>query len=368
MSQYGSQGGFREDTLGTVSYDDARAISRAFNQLRDARGYVPTEAAWAQLEQRTGLPHDVLKDILQKSDLDRDNRLSLREFVCAMHLGDRVRHGQRTPIEVTPEQQGILARGVEKMIGQNNERQQPSDNEEKRKKDQQTHQLGPLASVFKAKAEHETAAELEHMSEDVVRERQDLAQELAMQRELKDQLKEVRVRTNELQDEHLRASAAAANIAVHNQHLEAELKFLQDEVKLADADFEHLHAVTASRNGNRRDLHSMQGERELWSQDKNRVQEMLLKIDDLQRQKARSREDQQVLLEHQRQSEHDRNLLLTAIENEHEKLSAMRAERLGMWEERTKLERELQDLKQADVYKTLSPTRLIPGIGKGIRH
>merc|ERR1712232_1373008 len=55
---------------------------------------------------------------------------------------------------------------------------------------------------------------------------------------------------------------------------------------------------------------------------------------------------QQSLLEKQRQTEQDRGLMLTAIEAERSRLSAMRAERIRMWEERSALEREMTDILQ----------------------
>ena len=64
-----------------------------------------------RLLRRTGLQEQQLSGIWDLSDLDRDRRLSLREFVCAMSLAEQVRKGQALPVEVRPGQQETMAAG-----------------------------------------------------------------------------------------------------------------------------------------------------------------------------------------------------------------------------------------------------------------
>jgi hypothetical protein len=102
-----------------------------------------------------------------------------------------------------------------------------------------------------------------------------------------------------------------------------------------------------SQEEERRDvLSKVRAEKELLQRDQRSIEELRLKLEDVFKEKLNCQVMQQQLLEKQRQSEQDRGLMLTAIEAERGKLSAMRAERIRMWEERSALEREMTDIMQ----------------------
>merc|ERR1712204_55753 len=97
----------------------------------------------------------------------------------------------------------------------------------------------------------------------------------------------------------------------------------------------------------RRDMVSkMRSERELLQKDQRSIDEIRLRLNGIFKEKLDAQAMQQSLLEKQRQTEQDRGLMLTAIEAERSKLSAMCAERLRLWEERSALEREMTNILQ----------------------
>eukprot|EP00439_Symbiodinium_sp_Y106_P010725 s10221_g1.t1 len=124
-----------------LSEDECERLAQTFERSRGTDGFV--DAAESQrLLRRTGLqdgsyaamfglhvlclfmrPYELdwaqeqlLETIWDLSDLDRDGRLSLREFVCAMTLADQARNGQSLPVELHPEQQAGLASRVELLV------------------------------------------------------------------------------------------------------------------------------------------------------------------------------------------------------------------------------------------------------------
>merc|ERR1719384_937349 len=106
-------------------------------------------------------------------------------------------------------------------------------------------------------------------------------------------------------------------------------------------------ASYSSAEEERRDIVSkMRAERELLQKDQRSIEEIRYKLNGIFKEKLDAQAMQQSLLEKQRQTEQDRGLMLTAIEAERSKLSAMCAERLRLWEERSALEREMTELDQ----------------------
>ncbi|CAE7545218.1 itsn1 [Symbiodinium natans] len=101
--------------LPALSEEECERLAQTFERSRGPDGFV--DAAESQrLLRRTGLQEQLLETIWDLSDLDRDGRLSLREFVCAMTLADQARNGQSLPVEVHVEQQANLASRVELLV------------------------------------------------------------------------------------------------------------------------------------------------------------------------------------------------------------------------------------------------------------
>jgi len=90
-------------------------VARAFVLLREVDGFVGADVAKKYL-QSTNLSNEMLRSIWDLSDLDRDGRLSLREFVCAMHLSKLAVGAHVLPGEMRPENQEELALPVENMV------------------------------------------------------------------------------------------------------------------------------------------------------------------------------------------------------------------------------------------------------------
>lgn len=99
------------DAFAPLSPEDSTRFAREFQQCRGPDGFV-LEDVGRRLLERKGLAQQTLETIWRLSDLDRDGRLSLREFVCAVHLAEISRSGRALPVEVTVAQQTELVRSV----------------------------------------------------------------------------------------------------------------------------------------------------------------------------------------------------------------------------------------------------------------
>lgn len=373
-----------EVQFGPLSFEESHRLARIFDENRDSRGFVAYDVAWRQLERTgDGLARNVLQEIWNRSDLDRDGRLSLREFVFAMHLAERVRNGQRVPPQVRPEDQIQLVRTVERLVHMSENGRRPDDFSTANTNasnyfgydaggDMVTQdKLGPLASIFEAAAIH-GSGDLDQYSAQVLQGRQELEQQLVQRRELQEQLTGVRKSSSDLHDEQCRVDTELAAARRRISHLEEELEFLKGEVGIAEGDLDLLREAGFKHSGGDTTdfLSRVQGEQENWEKDKAAVDDKLTEIEEVAKMKHNIREAQQTLLEQQRQIEHDRNLLLTAIESEYGKLHKMRAERLQMWDERNRLEKELQEYTQTDGSQNTHPAgnRIQPGVDRGVRN
>mmetsp|Transcript_27321 Transcript_27321/g.84905 ORF Transcript_27321/g.84905 Transcript_27321/m.84905 type:complete len:647 (-) Transcript_27321:59-1999(-) len=458
-------GGGNEDLFGPLSEEEANHLARTFEQARGPDGFVPAEEGRHQL-QRTGLNDHMLQNIWNLSDLDRDGRLSLREFVCALHIAEQARRGRRLPTEVRPEQQERLARSVEGFLAglleggpeaakhprhedfstvdtapsevpgghrkgrtrkhQDGDRSDtdrgfssglefdstlgarrsegPADSELStfasrggargsglgldspsaqgqplRGRESAARALGPtaegteglgppasrgglgqLASVFELVARLDAGGELRRLSSEVLEERRELERQLSRRREFERQLRESRGQLDALREERRQVEGDTAAAQRRIAHLQDELGFVEREVRAAEEELRALRessglsgegrrgpAPYSSAEDERRDVISkVRAERELLQRDQKGIEELRVRLDDIFKQKLDAQLVQQSLLEKQRQSEQDRGLMLTAIEAERGKLSAMRAERIKLWEERSLLEREMMDIAQ----------------------
>mmetsp|Transcript_73923 Transcript_73923/g.117096 ORF Transcript_73923/g.117096 Transcript_73923/m.117096 type:complete len:582 (+) Transcript_73923:61-1806(+) len=441
---------------GSFGDEESRSIAKAFSMARGPDGFVHAEEGKRQL-QKTGLPNETLHNIWDLSDLDRDGRLSLREFVCAMHLASEAKQHRPLPSELDHRYQEVLVRNVERLVatgvshgfedaggkmrpeewsttdtrngrlgafdtnssGANFDSHRSEDRyaiyEEDRKgvrdlgsvgvgskrtglgfdaagdlgrrgRDPTPRSvsgqrvgdhgrrspiseslglpdpgagLGQLASVFEVTARLDATGELRRISREVLEERRNLEQQLARRRDFERQLQEVRGQLEALREERRRVEVESSASQRHAAHLQDELGFVEREVKDSEQDLNALResadtsrirrgpAPYSSAEEERRDvLSKVRAEKELLQRDQRSIEELRLKLEDVFKDKLDAQVLQQQLLEKQRQSEQDRGLMLTAIEAERSKLSAMRAERIRMWEERSGLEREMTDIMQ----------------------
>lgn len=434
----GSAAAAREYIFGSISEEQCQRLARAFEQSRGPDGFVLAEEGRRQL-QRTGLPNEMLQNIWHLSDLDRDGRLSLREFVCAMHLADAKRQGQPLPVEVKLEEQVALVRKVERLVSHTTigfasipEATKPSRHDDfstvdttasdihlGRQQGRWKHKnrdgsdgfssalefdtagaraeseldlsafgsrgmgidglgalgsqrraapipedfdagaarrLGELASVFEVVARLDPAGELRRLCGEVLNERRELEQQLARRRDFEKQLREMRIELDGLHTDRRKVELETVSTQRRISHLQDELAFVDNEVQGAEEDLQMLRdaggpdlqdsrrgpAPYSSPEDERRDvLSKVRAEREMLQKDQRSIEDIRMKFDDIFKEKLDTQMQQQALLEKQRQTEQDRGLMLTAIEAERGKLSAMCAERLRLWEERSALEREL---------------------------
>lgn len=202
--------------------------------------------------------------------------------------------------------------------------------------------------------------ELRRLSGEVLDERRELEKQLSRRRDFEAHLREARSQLEALRDERRRVEADATTTQRRIAHLQDELGFVEREVRAAEEDLQMLResggfsresrrgpAPYSSADEERRDVISkVRAERELLQRDQKGIEELRVRLDEIFRQKLDAQMVQQSLLEKQRQAEQDRGLMLTAVEAERGKLSALRADRIKLWEERSVLEKELTDIAQ----------------------
>lgn len=377
-------------------------MARTFERSSGADGFVDLSEG-QRLLRRAGVQEHQLPNVWELSDLDRDRRLSLREFVCAMSLAEQVRRGQALPVEVRPEQQEAMAAGVERLLQQGAVR-----GKESADVPFSTGTLGPTASgrlapetplgqmaqVLKLVARVDPSGELQRLSREVLAERQQLEQQLAHRRSLEEQLREARGRLDEASELKRKSAVEAAAAQKRIAQMQDELVFVTREVNGAEEDLKSLRQASGQEKEprsralpapytdpeeERRDvLSKVRAERELLMKDQKAIEELREQLSEIFRLKHEAQSQQQALLEQQRQCEQDRSLMLTAIEAERSKLMAARAERLRIWKERSDLEKQLQDVDQ----ERLLVSRQVPGrnipekrpdpmerpVGKGVPH
>jgi len=163
-----------------------------------------------------------------------------------------------------------------------------------------------------------------------------------------------------LREERRRVETEGSAAKRHVANLQDELGLVEREVKDAEQDLNSLRESSdmsrvqrqgpgpySSPDEERRDvLSKVRAEKELLQRDQRSIEELRINLEKVFIEKLDAQTFQQAQLEKQRQTEQDRGLMLTAIEAERGKLSAMRAERIRMWEERSALEREMTNILQ----------------------
>jgi hypothetical protein len=286
--------------------DQARSFAKDFRDSVGPDGFVSAEEGKRRLEQ-TGLPWEQLHRIWDLSDQDRDNRLSLREFVCALHLANQVSRGLPLPVEIHPEQQEALAHDVERHSGMSmKHRSRPEEwstvdtaptdafqhsnglksrtkgfdldgggfdslsgaRSSCRGRDSSSRPLAQidvgrdgvggldqLASVFEVVARLDPRGELQRLSAEVLQERRELEQQLSRRNGFERQLQESRSRIDTLREERRRAEAEAAANQRHIAHLQEEILYATKEVQEAEEDLTMLRESAGgalSRDVNRR--------------------------------------------------------------------------------------------------------------------
>lgn len=359
------------DMQGPLAPEESQRIARAFDQCRNSAGFVSRVASKRCLE-RTNLPEMLQQNIWVLSDKDQDGRLSLREFVCAMHLAEEARRGCKLPVEVRADQQAALVRCVESLVQKlsfsgaaelDHAEAEAGHGDAKRHSaaladgsiepgahghypladlmssmnaSLENKKLGQLAQVFEAAAGIASQSDLEKFSMEVLHERKELEQQLARRRVDEQQLREVRSASGTLSEESRQAEADSARRRRRVTLLKDELVFAESECKLAEEDLRELREL----DGTARD--SAKNKEKLWQMLKS-IRELKVAMGEVLQQKSTLQAETEALMERQRHFENDRDLMQAGLEAELTKLSALLAERVRMRAERVALEKETLD-------------------------
>lgn len=363
----GSPLGGGGEFFGRLPEEEGRRMAQTFDRCRSSHGFVQADMAKAELE-RTGLTNEMLTKIWELSDLDRDGRLSVREFACALHLAEQARGGYPLPHTVSVEQQAQLMRSVEAFVSPHPARRDefgsdiaspevrsgkgvretagdafasvrgdrgavPTDDGRGYRE-----RLGQLALLLDAARE---AGNLHRFCEDVLHVRQELEEQLARRRDYQQELRELREAIDQLRDERRVVEVDNASIRRRVAHLQDEVAFVEAELQGAEGDLVDLREATGFRGDAHDHIGGVMAERRQLEMDQASIRDLRTRLVEHSREKAQLQGMQQALVERQRHIEQDRNLTLTAIEAERTKVAASQQTRLRMCEERWVLEQEL---------------------------
>ncbi|CAK8985316.1 unnamed protein product [Durusdinium trenchii] len=285
--------------LSAPTQEENERMARTFERSSGADGFVDLSEG-QRLLRRAGVQEHQLPNVWELSDLDRDRRLSLREFVCAMSLAEQVRRGQALPVEVRPEQQEAMAAGVERLLQQGAVRGKESadvpfstgavgvtgGSEDLHL----ARPLGQMAQVLKLVARVDPSGELQRLSREVLAERQQLEQQLAHRRSLEEQLREARGRLDEASELKRKSAVEAAAAQKRIAQMQDELVFVTREVNGAEEDLKALRQASGQEKEprsralpapytdpeeERRDvLSKVRAERELLMKDQKAIEEL----------------------------------------------------------------------------------------------
>eukprot|EP00929_Paragymnodinium_shiwhaense_P072405 TRINITY_DN36753_c0_g1_i1.p1 TRINITY_DN36753_c0_g1~~TRINITY_DN36753_c0_g1_i1.p1 ORF type:complete len:518 (+),score=93.16 TRINITY_DN36753_c0_g1_i1:136-1689(+) len=345
----------------------SRSMARAFLQSTGPDGFVSAADGRALL-QETGLPLEHLRRIWELSDLDRDFRLSLREFVCAMQLVGLLKAGRALPLEVHPREQEDVVTYIRPFVDN-----AVSSSQEERGKDVSLNgvraagTLGDMpatvAPIFEKAALLDSTDDLRRLSSALVDERSGLSHVLARRRDMEGRLRDVHRSMDKLREERRSLESEMAANESHVLHLQRSIQSISEEVTANEQErsmLRHTGALQANGSAERRGpapyaspeeerrdvLAKVRAERELLQRDQRGIHDSRHRLVDASTGKRDAEAMQQHWFERRQQAEQDRGLMMTALETERSKLTALRAERLLLCEERSALESELADLAQ----------------------
>lgn len=230
--------------------------------------------------------------------------------------------------------------------------------------DEEAHtSITQLASVIDAAAKIEGAsgAGLQRLGRELVSGRRELERQFRRRRDFERQLEESRAQLDELREEKRKLEQACATIHRDTSHLQDELGFMRRQIEEAEQDLAVLResggptadasrrkAYSSTEDARGDVLSRVRQERERLEKDQREIAQLRAQMEEIQRRKFEAQAKQQVLLEKQRQAEQDRGLMLTALEADRGKLSTLRGERIKLWEERCRIDRETTDIAQEE--------------------
>jgi len=237
-------------------------------------------------------------------------------------------------------------------------------------------------------------------------EEQELWRQLRRKRDFEGRVAEKRAQLAELRDRRRAVSTAHAEARASVEQLAGELSFAEEQrreiehdiavlkesnrlLQQAYYDQQHQHPQQQQQQQQQprgrappAPMHGDADAHDILTEEKRRQEAVLLQheqiahlrshIEKLRAEKGNLTHRQQVLFEKQRSAEQDRNRLLGTLQDERSAINEVRQERIKLWEERTKLEREMAQIVQGasgatDALGAFSPPPTVPGASGGVR-
>jgi len=284
------------------------------------------------------------------ADLDRAGRLSLREFVYALWLAELAKASKELPKSADHRVQEEMTRAVERMLAKGKDLPAtagllpeafsagpvaPADADEVLARLKQ-------AVTMMVDTARCTDADLDGLADALIQARRELNQGMAERNQAECDLHEDRALLDNLYDRRRQAEKDTSIATRRLTHLTDELSYLGVEVGSAQDDLQMLADLTAGRepfSPGGQEFSAMEF-------DATSIGDIKGTLARISAEKQAHQARMQHEIEKQRQTEHDRSLMVLAIEAERSKLSQLSAERMKLCEERLVLEKEMAQIAQ----------------------
>jgi len=228
--------------------------------------------------------------------------------------------------------------------------------------------IGELSDVEAVEVDELPDHNIEQHTRELDDEERELWRQLRRKRDFEDRVAEKRAQLTELRDRRRNVSAACAEASVSIARLSSEAVFVVEQ------DREVAHDIAVLRESNRilrgamtrenppppaagpqdpRDVLANERARKVTVQAQHeQIEHLRAHLERMQAEKIGLQQRQRVLFEKQHAAEQDRNLLLSSLQEDRRGINDLRADRLGLWEERIAMEREMAKLVK-DAYTGL---------------
>lgn len=209
-------------------------------------------------------------------------------------------------------------------------------------------------------------------------EEQELWRQLRRKRDFEARVAEKRAQLHDLRERRRNASAAHAEGTASVDHLTTELTFTQEQEKELDDDIATLKDSNRILHQTFQQAMKMSGgpvtppsladnrdAKEVYAEERKRQEAMQLQhqqinhlrahLEKLRAEKSNLLMRQSVLFDKQRSAEQDRNRLLGTLQDDRSIINEVRQERIRLWEERSKMEREMAQIVRDAQAGALAP-------------
>jgi len=241
-----------------------------------------------------------------------------------------------------------------------------------------------------------------HLAHELDEEEQELWRQLRRKRDFEGRVAEKRAQLSELRDRRRNVSTAHSEAVASVEYLQSELEFAREQ----EREIEHDIAMLKESNRILQEAFQKQQQqkggsgpvapysqnrdaRDILAEEKKRQESVQLQheqiahlrahIEKLSAEKSRLHQRQQILFDKQRSAEQDRNRLLGHLQDDRSGINEVRQERIKLWEERTRMEREMAQIvrlaQKGGIDTTANfgappsspPPSSVPGASGGVR-